>query len=111
GLACARVLQLQNIPVIIYEREPTPESRQQGGSLDMHSDSGFKALQMAELVDEFKKFARYEDQQMKIVGMDGTVHFTDSEQPPEGSESDRPEIDRTQVRGILLDSLKPGTVK
>ncbi|KAJ7660566.1 tetracycline resistance protein [Mycena rosella] len=112
GLACARVLQLQNIPVIIYEREPTPESRQQGGSLDMHSDSGFKALQMAELVDEFKKLARYEDQQMKIVGMDGTVHFANIEQPPEeGSEIDRPEIDRTQLRGILLDSLKPGTVK
>ncbi|KAJ7751936.1 hypothetical protein DFH07DRAFT_941571 [Mycena maculata] len=69
GLVCARVLQLQNIPVIIYEREPTPTSRQQGGSLDMHSDSGFKALQMAQLVDEFKKIARYEDQNMKIGWM------------------------------------------
>ncbi|KAJ7687819.1 hypothetical protein B0H17DRAFT_678069 [Mycena rosella] len=111
GLVCARILQLQNVPVVVYEREPTHTSRQQGGSLDMHAGSGLKALQMAQLIDEFKKVARYEDQNMKIVSMDGTVHFADLELPPEEQINERPEVDRTQLRQILLDSLKPDTVK
>ncbi|KAJ7217536.1 hypothetical protein C8J57DRAFT_1482910 [Mycena rebaudengoi] len=114
GLVCARILQLHNVPVVIYEREPTSASRQQGGSLDMHAESGTKALEMAQLLNEFKKVARYEDQNMKIVGIDGTVHFADEELAEglaEGQVGDRPEVDRTLLRQIFLDSLKPGTVK
>ncbi|KAJ7902035.1 hypothetical protein B0H14DRAFT_3724328 [Mycena olivaceomarginata] len=110
GLACARILQLQNISVTVYEREPTVSSRQQGGSLDMHSDSGFKVLEMAQLVDEFKKVARYDDQNIKIVGIDGTVHFGELERLEETA-GERPEVDRVQLRQLFLDSLKPGTVK
>ncbi|KAF7361718.1 FAD-dependent monooxygenase [Mycena venus] len=110
GLVCARILQLRNIPVVIYEREPTPTSRQQGGSLDMHAESGTKALEMAQLLDEFKKVARYEDQNIRIVGIDGTIHFAD-EELAEGQVGDRPEVDRTLLRQMFLDSLKPGTVK
>ncbi|KAJ7512130.1 hypothetical protein B0H11DRAFT_1843899 [Mycena galericulata] len=116
GLSCARILQLNNIPVVVYEREPTSTSRLQGGSLDLHEHTGLKVLEMAQLFEEFKKLARYEDQHVKIVGMDGTVHFgddADSELPPKNQEAggNRPEIDRTQLRQILLDSLKSGTVK
>ncbi|KAJ7210020.1 hypothetical protein GGX14DRAFT_626284 [Mycena pura] len=114
GLVCARILQLHNVPVVIYEREPTSTSRQQGGSLDMHAESGTKALEMAQLLDKFKKVARYEDQNMKIVGMDGTIHFVDEELAEgltKGQVGDRPEVDRTLLRQMFLDSLKPGTVK
>lgn len=76
----------------------------------MHSDSGFKVLEMAQLVDEFKKVARYDDQNIKIVGIDGTVHFGDLERLEETA-GERPEVDRVQLRQIFLDSLKPGTVK
>ncbi|KAF7361720.1 FAD-dependent monooxygenase [Mycena venus] len=110
GLICARILQLRNIPVVVYEREPTSTSRQQGGSLDMHPESGTKALEMAQLMHRFKEVARYEDQSMKIVGMDGTVHFADDD-PVDGQVGDAPEVDRFLLRQILLDSLKPGTVK
>ncbi|KAF7361721.1 FAD-dependent monooxygenase [Mycena venus] len=110
GLVCARMLQLRNIPVVVYEREPTSTSRQQGGSLDMHPESGTKALEMAQLMHRFKEVARYEDQNMKIVGMDGTVHFADDD-PVDGQVGDAPEVDRFLLRQILLDSLKPGTVK
>ncbi|KAJ7646807.1 hypothetical protein FB45DRAFT_182160 [Roridomyces roridus] len=111
GLACARILQLQNTPVVIYEREPNPASRQQGGSLDMHSNSGTKALEMARLMDEFKKVARYDDQGMKIVGKDGVVYYEDPEVPPEQQVSDRPEIDRTQLRKLFLDPLDSGVIR
>ncbi|KAJ7202960.1 tetracycline resistance protein [Mycena rebaudengoi] len=110
GLVCARILQLRNIPVVVYERESTSTSRQQGGSLDMHPESGTKALEMAQLMYKFKEVARYEDQSMKIVGMDGTVHFADDD-PVDGQVGDAPEVDRFLLRQILLDSLKPGTVK
>ncbi|KAH8824410.1 hypothetical protein DL96DRAFT_1614033 [Flagelloscypha sp. PMI_526] len=111
GLVCARVLQLHDVPVVIYERESSASSRQQGGSLDMHPESGFKALQIAQLVGEFNKVSRPEDQDMKIVGKDGVVHYEDPDLPPEERAEDRPEVDRTLLRKILLDSLKPETVK
>ncbi|KAH8824470.1 hypothetical protein DL96DRAFT_1739934 [Flagelloscypha sp. PMI_526] len=111
GLVCARVLQLHNITVDVYEKEPSPASRQQGGSLDMHSKLGLKALQMSQLMDQFKKIARPEDQDMKIMGKDGTVYFESPNLLPEERGEDRPEADRTQLRQILLESLKPGTVK
>ncbi|KAF7376315.1 FAD-dependent monooxygenase [Mycena sanguinolenta] len=106
GLVCARVLQMHNIPVVVYEKEATSRSRQQGGSLDMHPDSGFKVLQMTELIDEFNKLAWYEDQNMKIIGTDGTVHFDDPELLEQAG--NRPEVDRFRLRQIFLDSLKPG---
>ncbi|KAJ7196425.1 hypothetical protein GGX14DRAFT_376242, partial [Mycena pura] len=99
--------------------EPTSTSRQQGGSLDRVAELGTKALEMAQLLDKFKKVARYEDQNMKIVGIDGTIYltiyFADDElaegltegQPEVG---DRPEVDRTLLRQMFLDLLKLGTV-
>lgn len=72
----------------------------------MHPDSGSKALQMAQLVEEFDKVARYEDDGMKIVGHDGTVHFEE----PEEQAGQRPEVDRTLLRKVFLDSLKPDTI-
>ncbi|KAH8824776.1 monooxygenase [Flagelloscypha sp. PMI_526] len=111
GLVCARVLQLHNVSVDIYEREPSPTSRQQGGSLDMHSDMGLKALQISQLVDQFNKISRPEDEGMKIVGKDGTVYYQDPDRLPEEKTEARPEADRTHLRQILLDSLRPNTIK
>lgn len=73
----------------------------------MHADSGLKAVRMAQLFDEFEKVARYDDDGIKIVGMDGTVHYED----PEDQGGARPEVDRVLLREIFLDSLKPDTVK
>lgn len=117
GLVLARVLQLHGVTVTVFEREPTSSSRGQGGSLDMHPESGQYALETAQLTAQFRKVARPEGEETKIMDKHGTVVFEDPtpEGPPSRDEQgpprgDRPEVDRGQLRQLLLDSLHPGTV-
>ncbi|KAJ3561204.1 hypothetical protein NP233_g10334 [Leucocoprinus birnbaumii] len=109
GLTLARLLKLQNIPFRLFELDESRTSRSQGGTLDIHGDSGQLALKAAEIFDEFKKHARYDGQAMKIIGDDGTVAWAnDGSMYSPGS--DRPEIDREMLRKILEESLDEGMV-
>ena len=117
GLVLARVLQLHGVTVTVFEREPTSSSRGQGGSLDIHPESGQYALKTAQLTAQFRKVARPEGEGTKITDKHGTVVFEDPapEDPPSRDEQgpsrgDRPEVDRWQLRQLLLDSLHPDTV-
>ncbi|UMO99421.1 NAD(P)/FAD-dependent oxidoreductase [Amycolatopsis sp. EV170708-02-1] len=107
GLTCARILQQHGVPVTVYDRDPHPHARNQGGTLDLHVDEGQLALREAGLLDEFFALARPEGQEMRKLDPDGRLlaHHV----PVEG-EMFKPEIDRGQLRGLLLDSLKPDTV-
>ncbi|ONF63520.1 FAD-dependent oxidoreductase [Amycolatopsis keratiniphila] len=107
GLTCARILQQHGIPVKVYDRDPHPGARNQGGTLDLHVDDGQLALREAGLLDEFFALARPEGQEMRKLDPAGRLlaHHV----PAEG-ELFKPEIDRGQLRGLLLDSLKPDTV-
>ncbi|MFJ4104144.1 FAD-dependent oxidoreductase [Amycolatopsis japonica] len=107
GLTCARILQQHGIPVAVYDRDPHPAARNQGGTLDLHADDGQLALREAGLLDEFFALARPEGQEMRKLDPAGRLlaHHV----PAEG-ELFKPEIDRGQLRGLLLDSLKPDTV-
>lgn len=51
GLALARVLHVNGIDAVVYEREPSRHARGQGGMLDIHS--GRRALREAGLVEGF----------------------------------------------------------
>jgi 2-polyprenyl-6-methoxyphenol hydroxylase-like FAD-dependent oxidoreductase len=87
----------------------------------MDPESGQYALETAKLTSQFRKLVRPEGEEMKIMDKQGIVVFQDS--PPPALESpapqdehgprrgDRPEIDRGQLRQLLLDSLQPGTVR
>ena len=44
GLTLARLLQLKGVDVKVYERDKDKSVRQQGATLDLHEDSGLKAL-------------------------------------------------------------------
>ena len=107
GLACARVLQLHGRDVTVFEQEPAADARPQGGTLDMHGDTGQVALRTAGLYEPFRTLARPEGQQMRALDP-RTADVVMDELPAE--DDFRPEIDRGQLRGILLDSLSPGTV-
>ncbi|GAB3736159.1 NAD(P)/FAD-dependent oxidoreductase [Amycolatopsis oliviviridis] len=108
GLTCARILQKHGIPVTVYDRDPHPRARNQGGTLDLHADDGQLVLREAGLLDEFFALARPEGQEMRKLDPAGNLveHYV----PAEG-ELFKPEIDRGQLRGLLLDSLEPGTVR
>lgn len=108
GLTCARILQRHGIAATVYDREPEVDARDQGGSLDLHEDDGQLALREAGLLAEFFALARVEGQEMRQMDPAGRV--LDHQLPDEG-ETDRPEIDRGQLRDLLLRSLTAGTVQ
>ncbi|MFE5158380.1 FAD-dependent oxidoreductase [Streptomyces sp. NPDC056697] len=108
GLTCARILQQRGIAVTVYDRDSGPGARNQGGTLDLHADNGQIALREAGLLDEFFKLARPEGQEMRKIDPAGTMTF---HHVPRADELFKPEIDRGQLRTLLLDSLKPGTVQ
>lgn len=108
GLVCARALQRHGIDVTVYDLDDSPTARAQGGTLDMHPDTGQHALRAAGLWDAFAALARPEGEQWRLVGRDGRIMF---DSVPPQDDRGRPEIDRGQLRGLLLDSLTPGTVR
>ncbi|GAA3712498.1 NAD(P)/FAD-dependent oxidoreductase [Streptomyces tremellae] len=109
GLTCARILQRHGIPVAVYDHETGPDARNQGGTLDLHEDNGQIALREAGLLDEFLRVSRPEGQEMRqLHHATGAVMF---HHVPEDGERLKPEIDRGQLRDLLLNSLRPGTVR
>ncbi|RST13719.1 FAD-dependent monooxygenase [Streptomyces sp. WAC05374] len=108
GLTCARILQQRGIAVTVYDRDPGPDARDQGGTLDLHADNGQIALREAGLLDAFFALARPEGQEMRQMDPTGTIT---SHRVPASDELFKPEIDRGQLRTLLLDSLRPGTVR
>jgi len=107
GLTLARILHLHGIHASVFEREAFSSVRPQGGSLDMHADSGQFAIQCAGLTAEFKRIARYEDQESRIYDKHGKLLFVDAAV----AGKDRPEVDRGHLRQMLLDSLPSGVVR
>ena len=107
GLALARTLQIAGRDVVVFESEASAEARSQGGTLDLHAESGQWALKQAGLAKEFRHLARPEGQGMRISDKAGKLLWDEVG----GDDMERPEIDREQLRRLLLDSLRPGTIR
>ncbi|KAJ5174962.1 uncharacterized protein N7482_000839 [Penicillium canariense] len=96
GLALAGLLERQGIDYVVYERS-SAETPPRGGCLDIHRSSGQDALKEAGCFEEFKKYARYGDATIHSVwDYQGNQLFTF------GEGRDSPEIDRTQLKQVLL---------
>jgi 2-polyprenyl-6-methoxyphenol hydroxylase-like FAD-dependent oxidoreductase len=108
GLTLARVLQCGGADVRVYDLDAGPDDRPQGGSLDMHAGSGQDALAAAGLLDAFFAASRPEGQDGRLLAHDASVLFEHVATPDEAF---NPEIDRGRLRRLLLDSLRPGTVR
>ncbi|MEV7390850.1 NAD(P)/FAD-dependent oxidoreductase [Streptomyces sp. NPDC091215] len=102
GLTFARVLHRHGYPVAILERDPGPDARPPGGALDLHEGLGQRALDKAGLLAEFQALSRPEGQAMRILDTDGTVL---RDWHPRPDDRANPEIDRGQLRDLLLGPL------
>ncbi|MGW2514213.1 FAD-dependent oxidoreductase [Streptomyces scopuliridis] len=107
GLALARVLHVHGIPATVYEAEPTPDARRQGGLLDLHPHSGQAALEAAGLIEEFRKLILPGREAYRVMDQAGNVLL---DLPDDGT-GERPEVPRGELRQTLLDSLPAGTVR
>ena len=102
GLTMGRLLQQKGITVTIYERDKDPQARIWGGTLDLHKDSGQEAMKKAGLLDDY--FALAIPMGRTVADEQGKALF--SKEPA----NDNPEINRNDLRKMLLNSLTSGTV-
>ncbi|MFJ6352743.1 FAD-dependent oxidoreductase [Streptomyces sp. NPDC092046] len=102
GLTLARVLHRHGHPVTVLERDPAPDARPPGGTLDLHEGMGQLALNKAGLLTEFQALSRPEGQAMRILDPNGTVL---RDWQPRPDDRANPEIDRGQLRDLLLGPL------
>lgn len=107
GLTLARVLHVHGIPSTVYEAEASPTARTQGGMLDIHDYNGQLAVRAAGLMDEFRSIVLEGRQAMRALDREGNVLL---DQPDDGT-GGRPEVQRGELRQLLLDALPDGTVR
>lgn len=106
GLTMAVLLQQKGVEVNVYERDVNAQARVWGGTLDLHQDSGQKAMEKAGLLDKYYEIAL--PMGINIADEQGNILFT-KEITPE-NQYDNPEINRNHLREILLESLADHTV-
>ncbi|KAG9119873.1 hypothetical protein FRC07_004891, partial [Ceratobasidium sp. 392] len=110
GLTLAKLLLTHSIVPHVFERDLSADARPQGGTLDLHEHTGQQALRDAGLWDQFRKYARYDGQEAKMLTKDGKL-LLQERGSKEGDQHTRPEIDRFDLRAILLQSLEPAVVR
>ena len=105
GLTLARLLECAGIDYVVYERDQSENSNRAGGSLDIHPATGQHALREGGLFEEFKRYARYDDTVFTLADKLGKRLL----QLDQGR--DAPEIDRSDLRRILLEAIPKDKIK
>ena len=108
GLTLARILQRNGADVRVYERDISRDARVQGATLDLHEESGLKALRKADLMGAFNVNYRPGADKVIVVDRNAKTFLNEFFSGEHGEE--RPEIDRGPLRNLLIDSLKENTV-
>lgn len=109
GLSLARLLELAGIDYVVFERDESATSSDESsssGTLDIHKDFGQAVLKEAGLLEEFQSIARY-DVPIKIADAQGIVQAD----IPGSSNTDKPEIDRKDLRNLLLRSIPVSRIR
>lgn len=101
GLVLARILEVNNISYTVFERDESSNVVRQTGTLDIHDTSGQLALKEAGLLHQFEAIARYDAQRFSIIDKYGKDVCSFDNTDSKG----RPEIDRKDLRDLLLKSI------
>ncbi|WP_037859191.1 FAD-dependent oxidoreductase [Streptomyces sp. NRRL S-340] len=107
GLTLARVLAVHGIEAAVFDLDASPAARTQGGMLDIHEDSGQAALRAAGLHERFRELVLPGGQATRVLDRHAVVLL---DEPDDGT-GGRPEIDRGDLRDLLLGSLPGNTVR
>ncbi|WP_210419427.1 NAD(P)/FAD-dependent oxidoreductase [Pedobacter sp. KBS0701] len=113
GLTLARLLQIKGVEVKVYERDHSQAARVQGAIVDLHFDSGLKAMDATGLMEAFKDNYMQGADKYRLLDPKGNILFDEGNQagkPQFGDLQFRPEIDRGALRDLLIDGLLPDTV-
>jgi len=108
GLVCARVLQGHGIAATVYDADDSVDSRDPGGTLDLHADTGQIALEDAGLLENFLALARPEGQAKRNLDQHGTEL---SSYTPQEGDTAAAEIDRGQLRAMLAAHVEPASIR
>lgn len=102
SLTLAHLLLKRGFRVAVYERDSSWDARSQGGSLDLRADGGQRAMDAAGLLDAFRAESREDAKAFRMLDSTG------QDMPNEGDDTHEdadPEIDRGDLRNLLLDAL------
>ncbi|MEU6814503.1 NAD(P)/FAD-dependent oxidoreductase [Streptomyces sp. NPDC046860] len=107
GLTLARVLHAHGVEAAVFDLDASPAARTQGGMLDIHDDTGQEALRAAGLHEAFLARVHTGGQATRVLDRDARVHWSHADDGTGG----RPEIDRGELRALLLESLPEGMIR
>ena len=106
GLTTAGVLHRHGIEAAVYDLEASPDARDQGGMLDIHEASGQAALRAAGLFEQFRAIIHPGGEAMRILDQHAVVRMRD-----DSEDTGRPEVNRNDLRRILLGALPEGMIR
>ncbi|HEV8515883.1 MAG TPA: NAD(P)/FAD-dependent oxidoreductase [Cyclobacteriaceae bacterium] len=106
GLTIATLLQQKGIDVTVYERDKNAQTRIWGGTLDLHKSTGQEVMKKAGLLESYFTKAL----PMGIIFADEQGNILSTKEITPENRLDNPEINRNDLRKLLLDSLTSDTV-
>ncbi|MFD5842960.1 FAD-dependent oxidoreductase [Streptomyces chartreusis] len=107
GLTLARVLHVNGLQAVVLDLEASAHARPQGGMLDLHEETGQTALRVAGLHEQFRAEVHPGGQALRVLDKHARVLLEEADDGTGG----RPEIDRGDLREILLRSLPENTIR
>ncbi|MGW4758865.1 FAD-dependent oxidoreductase [Streptomyces chartreusis] len=107
GLTLARVLHVNGLEAVVLDLEASAHTRSQGGMLDLHEETGQAALRVAGLHEQFRAKVHAGGQALRVLDKHACVLLEETDDGTGG----RPEIDRGDLREILLRSLPENTIR
>ncbi|CCX15929.1 hypothetical protein FPQ18DRAFT_347985 [Pyronema domesticum] len=108
GLTLGRLLHLANKHFIMFDLDLTSTSRPQGGTLDLHPTSGQAAIAACGLTTEFQALSRLEGEAFRLANKSNTLLI---DIPASAGKGERPEIDRKDLRDMLVRSVPADKIR